>query len=195
MGIVWGGGNMFTPAKMLIMLGRWFKNALTNGNFANGITGWNSGGAGAIVTAINNVGIFTGNGISVNPRQGTISSLDIVTGKIIYITYLARVTNNICGRLNSSIQGSTGGAHDGADYFNPVQDQWYRVSTRYITPADLFGKYRIVVGHYYTDTATADGKVMEVQNVMLHDLTAIFGAGNEPTKEWCDANIAPFVIY
>jgi len=28
---------------------------------------------------------------------------------------------------------------------------------------------------------------------MLIDLTACFGSGNEPTKEWCDANIPYFL--
>jgi hypothetical protein len=30
-------------------------------------------------------------------------------------------------------------------------------------------------------------------NPLLIDLTAVFGAGNEPTKEWCDANIPNFI--
>jgi hypothetical protein len=37
----------------------------------------------------------------------------------------------------------------------------------------------------YTDYSYTD-------NLILIDLTAAFGAGNEPTKEWCDANIPYF---
>ena len=32
-----------------------------------------------------------------------------------------------------------------------------------------------------------------LDGAMVVDLTADFGSGNEPTKEWCDANI-PFII-
>lgn len=44
------------------------------------------------------------------------------------------------------------------------------------TPESL---YITCSGYDYTD----------VDNVMLVDLTEAFGAGNEPTKEWCDENI------
>ena len=36
----------------------------------------------------------------------------------------------------------------------------------------------------------AVGNVYYWKNIQLYDLTAIFGAGNEPTKEWCDETIA-----
>ena len=39
-----------------------------------------------------------------------------------------------------------------------------------------------------------------IKNFIFVDLTAEFcggvvGTGNEPTAEWCDINVAPFVIY
>lgn len=38
----------------------------------------------------------------------------------------------------------------------------------------------------------ASNTIAYVDDAMLIDLTAAFGAGNEPTKEWCDANIEYF---
>ena len=40
--------------------------------------------------------------------------------------------------------------------------------------------------HVYDSAEAAAGKVMEVKEVMVIDLTATFGAGNEPDKETCD---------
>ena len=38
----------------------------------------------------------------------------------------------------------------------------------------------------------AANKIAYIDDAMLIDLTAAFGAGNEPTQEWCDANIEYF---
>lgn len=38
----------------------------------------------------------------------------------------------------------------------------------------------------------AANKIAYIDDAMLIDLTAAFGAGNEPTKEWCDINIEYF---
>ena len=46
----------------------------------------------------------------------------------------------------------------------------------------------------YTDTI-ANYVYAEFNHCILIDLTARFGAGNEPNLAWCDANIAPHIIY
>ena len=38
----------------------------------------------------------------------------------------------------------------------------------------------------------ASGKIAYIDDAMLIDLTAAFGAGNEPTQSWCDTNIEYF---
>jgi hypothetical protein len=38
----------------------------------------------------------------------------------------------------------------------------------------------------------ASNTIAYIDDVMLIDLTAAFGAGNEPTQEWCDTNIKYF---
>lgn len=62
----------------------------------------------------------------------------------------------------------------------------YKIST-YGTinvPNDIVTNGNLVIGLYsrFGDSTYWD-------NVMVVDLTETFGAGNEPTKEWCDANI------
>jgi hypothetical protein len=39
------------------------------------------------------------------------------------------------------------------------------------------------------DTRTSDWTPTQCQKFIVVDLTATYGAGNEPTKEWCDSNI------
>ena len=38
----------------------------------------------------------------------------------------------------------------------------------------------------------ASNTIAYIDDAMLIDLTAAFGAGNEPTQEWCDTNIEYF---
>lgn len=54
------------------------------------------------------------------------------------------------------------------------------------------GSFSDGVTHTYADAATANGKVANVQYQLLIDLTALFGAGNEPTVAQMDALMAQF---
>ena len=71
----------------------------------------------------------------------------------------------------------------------PVQNQWYEASV--VTVATGVSNLARLY-HYYVDAATSTGKVMEIQRVLYLDLTAIFGAGNEPTAVEMDALLTKY---
>jgi hypothetical protein len=73
---------------------------------------------------------------------------------------------------------------------SPVQNQWYDLTHIFTIPSDGAGNTNIQFFSEYENTATANGKVLEVKEVIALDLTAIFGAGKEPTVEQMDAFIA-----
>ena len=51
-------------------------------------------------------------------------------------------------------------------------------------------KFRVAIGANSSGTTIGDN--YSIDNAMVLDLTEIYGAGNEPSKEWCDANIKYF---
>lgn len=66
-----------------------------------------------------------------------------------------------------------------------ASSQWRKVSQIASIPADYTPAYTPVPG-VYSENATSS---WSFRHPTLVDLTETFGAGNEPTKEWCDANL------
>lgn len=165
-------------------------NQVVNGDFANGTTGWNIL-TGATLSAANNILSVTGNGTASATRAHTVTNLDCVTNKVIYIRAKLKVTNTNCQNLYTRIGGSTSGdTNVVATQVSPVNGTSYLLAGRYILTSASTGKIQVYAWASYADAATANGKVMEVQQVIAVDLTAMFGAGNEPTQAWCDANFS-----
>lgn len=152
-------------------------NLVTNGNFINGDNWTPSGGTESVA---NNIYTFTGNGGNTYPYSAqTVAS--IVVGRKYYLSCKARVTNAVATTIALQYYSTPRIA---VNY--PVINQWYKI-TGVITATETGN--RVLFQHTYADAATANGKVMEVQQVLAIDLTALFGAGNEPTQAWCDLNI------
>lgn len=157
--------------------GNTVQNLVNNGNFVTGMNEWSA--YAASVNILSNVASITGNGAFAEPQIRQ-SSKSIGLGRQIYERVTARVTNSVCLRFGMIFMTAP---YQRVSQESPVQNTWYTVSGIITTTAAYTG---FSVHHVYTDTATANGKVMEVREVFAIDLTAMFGAGNEPAKEWCD---------
>ena len=164
-----------------------YNNLVSNGNFVN-TTGWTA--FASTVSSTANILTDKGTGTATNPAVYQDTTTPCVTNKKVYVTGRARVTNNSCISLRIEINGSTSGSQITKEIFNPVINQWYLLSG--IVTQTTTGNIRTLIRQSYVDLATALNKVMEVQQVQAIDLTALFGAGNEPSAAWCDANL-PFV--
>ncbi len=164
-------------------------NIVTNGNFANGTTGWTNLGT-SVLSASNNILSCTGNGASAQPDVYQDTGYAISANKKIYARAYVKVTNAVCSLIR--FQGYTTGF---GNYFgettvsNPTQNIIYPLSIVFDTGAVASGNFTLFTKHVYADAATANGKVMEVQNVIVIDLTAKFGTGNEPTASQMDTMI------
>ncbi|MEW5569578.1 hypothetical protein [Rossellomorea marisflavi] len=152
-------------------------NLLTNGDFSKGITGWTP--INSILSVINKTMNVTGNGEHHSPAFMQLNSNGhLVIGKKYYFRFKARVTNTLSTAISY---------HDGSGYATiitkPIQNQWYDISIVF-TPTAHYSAF--VLRHAYADAATANGKVMEIQNFLAVCLTDSFGLGKEPTKEEMD---------
>ena len=64
---------------------------------------------------------------------------------------------------------------------------WTQHSAVFQFPSVAKGSYSMTVS---SSNYPGSNAAMNIDGLMLIDLTAACGAGNEPTKEWCDANLA-----
>lgn len=151
---------------------------VANGDFADGLTGWAASYSANAITE--GVLLNTCDGSS---AQGyTYRSIAFITTHKYYLQAKIQVTNALCTQI---VIGTNITAGVGIQ-LNPLINTPYIISGVTTITSDSALRIR----HYYPDTATANGKVMEIQTILAYDLTAILGAGNEPTAAEMDAILA-----
>lgn len=150
--------NMSNGRCDVVVDGQSLENGASNGDFSNGTTDWVP--IGATLSESGRILSVTGSGTTVNPSSVTTSGSRFKTNDsdIIFIYSRQRVTNSVSTSLELAVVGTT--VHS-ITQASPTQNVWY----------ELYGKLTITTGatasyirnrHVYADTATANGKVMEV---------------------------------
>jgi len=143
-------------------------NLVKNGNFVD-TSKWSP--LYAILTVLNNVGIVTGNGTNNLPNIFQPLTIKAETNKKVFVKVKVRVTG-IANNIQIYLYGSTSGTIAVKAIDNPIQNQWYSVE-EIINVSPLVGNINLKIYHGYVDSATANGKVMEVQKATCIDLTAL----------------------
>ena len=157
-------------------------NLITNGDFSNGTTGWSA--FNGVQTASN--GIYTNTGNGTNRFVFTDQNLPILNARY-YVKIKFRVTNSSASSIFVNMLGNTsGGNFNVVNIPTPVANQWYDVST--ITNiSNAVGTHIIFrFSADYLNPTNANGMVIECDNALVINLTATFGAGNEPTRDQMD---------
>ena len=154
------------------------RNLVSNGDFSNGTTGWTANNS--TLSANNNTLSTTGNNTSAT--VGAIQNYNKIIGNKYYVTAKARVTNSDA----TSISIYTG--VPAAVLNTPIINTWYKLSGIFTATS----YQSVVINNAYINTATANGKTMDIQYITLIDLTAAFGAGKEPTLAEMDRLMARF---
>lgn len=154
-----------------------------NGNFANGTTGWIK--VNADLSVNNNILSMAGQGThnSVYINQ-TVSNTGFNVGNKLYAKLKIRTTSTICNRLSVYYNESVGRYIKHVD--NPVQNQWYEVDG--IITIISKEQTEFVIRAYYDNISDSLGQVHQVDGlygIVGIDLTATFGAGNEPDLATC----------
>ena len=162
-------------------------NLITNGNFDTGIEGWVTGaanpnttlewvteGVGGYLktTVINDSNIYVFSGVCSN--QISLDSTHIYYGAVDL-----KVSSSVTSDVSASLFGNK------TDKYAIKDNQWHTL-TLYGNPSSTsttWSAYVIELG------SAKAGDVINIDNVMVYDLTAIFGAGNEPTEQWCSENL------
>ena len=162
-------------------------NLVTNGDFSNGATGWKA--ASSIISASSNVLTVIGSGASqcVGVKHGLQTPSNYSNHKL-YYRFKAKKVNSEAQCIMFMFSTSDGNIQ--TSYNIPVG-----VETA-LSGIISLGSNLNAIDFYtfspYADATTANGKVTEYKEMFSIDLTATFGAGNEPTKEQMDRLLAEF---
>ena len=156
------------------------KNEIINGDFSKGQEGWDTSGY-----YFNEFEVVDGVAVTTNFTQnnrGFIQSIDIDEGDIIYCKFDTKV-DNIEKLDYFRVQGMTNGQG------NSRVDITSEMSTYSTTIKALTDITRI--RFYYRFKEVGEYRAY-LDNVILVNLTKLYGKGNEPTKEEFDSEILKF---
>lgn len=163
------------------------KNLISNGNFGNGTAGFS--GFNATISAANNTLTVTGTGAG-SSVQAWFNNPQWINGQVYYARVRARVLNDQASslRLASYPSSSLDAVRN-----SPTENEWYTLSARASYAGATSGSgTRLQIYTIYPSPAAAAGQVTEVQYMLLINLTQVFGAGNEPSREQMDELLAQF---
>lgn len=145
---------------------------ITNGNFANGTTGWTSAtGASTNASVSNNILTWTPTSL----YDGWYQNITYPDNHVIYASMWLK--SPLSNAANLQIWG-------GSPVAWVTQDNvWQQLSLRFNQSVNL---KRLA----FLNSSYNNAQPMSAKQVFAVDLTAAFGAGNEPTQSWCDANLS-----
>lgn len=147
-------------------------NIVSNGDFSNGTDGWILVGATGSVSS--NIFSLVGDGTNTFPTMIKDTSDPIVVGKRYFVRAKVKVTNAVCSSIIIALDGTTGGsALNTARLNTPTQDTVYTLSGIGVIGSDFTGNVSVKIFHNYVDNSTANGKVLEVQEVVCVDVTEL----------------------
>jgi hypothetical protein len=151
--------------------GNTYQNIANNGNFANGTTNWNHAPGGTIASNDNTL-VVTADGTQINTDARQTTNVKFSPSGKIYVRAKMRVTNANCTFIKFNLFGDAGMSRYVGTQANPVSNQWYIISGIFTNNVPDVGDIKLQLQQTYPDAATANGKVMEVQEVMSIDLTS-----------------------
>jgi hypothetical protein len=163
------------------LFGQSAQNLVVNGDFRNGTTGWEV--QSGTLSASN--GVLTG----VSNGGGNLALTRTLTpippaNNIYYIKFSHKVSANTLSRQIRAYWSQT---FNLSGVVTPTTE-WSNYSFRGIQ-SNTTGRLDILFG---VTGSPAIGETLSISNVALINLTATFGAGNEPTKDQCDLLFANY---
>ena len=164
-----------------------FNTILTNGDFSQGTAGW-TGGTGTI-NASNKTLYCIGDGSEVYPQFRQTTSNQYALGQKLYFKSKVRVTNPNSSQITYMLSAANMTTVVGNIVVNPIANVYYDNSVILTSTSGTSSTYSVFIYHKYSTPVIANGKVLEVSDFVVVNLTASFGAGNEPTKDQMDNNL------
>jgi len=159
------------------------KNLVVKGDFSGGIIGWSATSTSTLSLTDKTLSIVgTGTGAGVLRKYS--QAMNVSANDQVFIKMRGRVTNPNATNMQMKLIGSVSGTVAFIlNQANPIENQWYDVVALLTLPSNFSGNVQFEISHGYVDATTATNKVLELQYMLLTDLTKDYGIGNEPTLE------------
>ncbi len=170
---------------MVRISGTTAENIIQNGDFADGIAGWTP--SYAFLEVSDKTLSVISNGVNPVNRAYQITGLDIGENQKIYAACRVRLNNSEAQSVHIYCTVRSGAFYYFKTQYEPAAGQWYFMSGIQEVSGE---QYRLYIAQTYNDPA--EGRVMEIRDVISVNLTRVFGAGNEPTVEQCDKLFADY---
>lgn len=189
-------------------------NLVTNGSFTNGVTGWSTT---MTKTPENAAGHYqiTENGLQLLSAGNVYQFFSTPSNNKIYLKFdgintdcsrdtglwIIDSSKNIISKNNLTCSTSADIKNYSTVYSPPVQEQYIALTSGGIMAFNDINKnernYTLLSNAHIGDDNSIAAPVIPsteivFNNIVVLDLTETFGAGNEPTQEWCDENISNF---
>ncbi len=173
-------------------------NLITNSSFENGTTGITLFTENSISTDLKYSGaysLYTSTKYRWSGSSMSVDSSKIAINDSIYISeqvYIRQLSSDTQFMYMAFANGQ------GTDYISATKtyanNKWEKISNiGKPTSTNNNGTYVVYGNMFASDNATSElDNIAYIDNLTLYNLTTIFSNGNEPNKEWCDANI-PYV--
>lgn len=155
-------------------------NKLNNSIFANNASGWTL--TGETSTEYFARGLYSA---KLTPNTYLRQTVTIIKGHVYYMRLF------MLSLVDLSADSGSGGVYVGATQVSPgfesvsrSLEDWHDFGFQFTPAAN--GTYMDIRNNF-------SNSAFYVETPMLVDLTEIYGAGNEPTTEWCDSNLYSFI--
>lgn len=167
-------------------------NLVANGDFSNGTNGWSVYGSSGTMEVIND---GDSKALKVTVTASTLSlqvmqSIDYITTEnkdhIFYWSGWIKGSSSNVDAWGSNLIGLCDSTSSGA---SEISTEYVFVSGRNSLTSSSTGNQQWQRIRILSRGEDAVGNVNYFKNIKCYDLTAMFGAGNEPDKAWCDANL------
>ncbi len=181
-------GNGYAKITALIIdNGKVATNLVKNSGFENGTKNWTLSGT-ELTTKVSSTGKTS---LQFNPNVTAMSTqtMDIPIANHIYYGGLQFLSSNTFTTVDPRYEwfiGDAENSHMVFSYKNIKTVVWEKLTTRTSLSAPNSGNW--VIRNFMLNS----NEEAYADDLFIIDLTEIYGEGNEPTKEWCDANIHYF---
>ena len=176
------------------------ENLVANGDFESGISGWATAYSDYLTLSTESSG-YKGKcfKITVTKVQTTSAgggaycsighAVTVVANHVYYASgYYKGATTNISYMRPQLRLEKTSGYVGSSSYGDGQNTTWQKLSLYGTSSETGAGRIVLMILAGYNNGDITTGMYLNYDNIRVYDLTAIYGAGNEPTKEWCDSN-------
>ena len=177
-------------------------NLVANGDFENGLDGWTCSYPDNVSITKDTSG-YEGSCMKLTVTSVYATSegkalycfvkhnVDVIATHVYYISgyYKGSASNHSYMSAQMRFEYALNQTIANTSYPNAQTTTWTKLSGYGTCSTTATGTIGVLIHAGYNNGDITTGMTISYDKIRVYDLTAIYGAGNEPTQEWCDENL------